>query len=263
MKITPYQPITNLYKYNKAERTDIKSNLAHTSFTSTVHAYKDLVKTPKKLISEGEYKDILNKIRDYKGQDEKPIFNFQYNLADYPKIKKDQEGLLLYAGCGDLSDEMNRFLSKRELKKLTPVQAKEVISAFDYSLNKLDEKFGKYSGIVYRQGFFEPGSQQYISTTTDPVIAATLRGGICMNKNLEFSLLKVKNGHKINEFQRKMGSDYAEEEEEILISGTSKLREVKTPYGQLLTLKNNFKKTLEDYAHQEINPDKIRIFEEI
>lgn len=261
MKITPYQPITNYYPRNKAERG---SNSAQISFTSNIHAYKDLVKVPRqKLLSDAEYVNILGKICDYKGIDGNPVFNFEYNLSKYPKIKKEQKGLLLYAGCGDLSDEMNRFLSKRELKKLTPTQAKDVISALDYSLNKLDEKFGKYSGIVYRQGFFQPNSKQYISTTTDPVIAATLRGGICMNKNLEFSLLKVKNGHKINEFQRKMGSDYAEDEEEILLSGTSKLREITKPYGQLLTLKNNFRKTLEDYAHQEINPDKIRIFEEI
>ena len=250
MKISFNQPTINSYNHSK----------------SVGVSFGSLPKVPKsggEILSEAEYKNILKKIYGYKSQDGKPLFNSEQNLQMYPKVKKDQEGLLLYAGCGDLSDDMNRFLSKREMRKMNPAQAKDVVKAFDYSLKKLDEKYGKFSGFVFRQGFFPLGQHQYISTTTDPVIAATLRGGICTNKNLEFSVIKAKNGHKINEFQRKMGSEYAEEEEEILLSRDSKIKEIKTPYGQFLTLKNKVHKLLESYAHQEINPDKIRVFEEV
>ena len=262
MKISFSQSVVNYNNYFKSEKP--KVSVLAPSFTANPKGVcKDLTKVGAEVLSDAEYKKLLDKVYSYTCKDGKPLYNAEYNLKNYPKIKKDQEGLLLYAGCSDISDDMNRFLSHRDMRRMAKEQAKDVIKVFDYSLKKLDDKFGKYSGFVFRQGVFPSGQHQYISTTTDPVIAATLRGGICTNKNMEFSLIKAKNGHKINEFQRKMGSDYAQEEEEILLSRKAKIREIKTPYGQFLTLKNKFKKLLETYAHQEINPDKIRVFEEV
>ena len=246
MKIFSYQPT----RYSECNSQTL-------SFTANLPKLGKIIKT------DAEYDNVLNKIYGFKTKSGEELFSAEKNLKYYPKVKKEQEGLLLYAGCGDLSDDMNRFLSQREMRKMNPTQARDVVRVFDYSLKKLNEKFGKYSGFVFRQGFFPADKHQYISTTTDPIIAATLRGGICTNKNLEFSILKIKNGCKINEFQRKMGSEYAEEEEEILINRTSKLKEITQPYGQFLTLKTKVKKLLESYAHQEINPDRIRLFEEV
>lgn len=269
MKISFYQPNYSYSNAPKQVTLQKQSSVSAPSFTAGPScAYKDLVRVrPRKLacdvISDIECKNILNRVYLYKDYNKEPLFDIALNRQKYPKVKPNQEGLLLYAGYGDLSNDMNRFLSRREMYRMNPKQAEDVIRAFDYSLKKLDEEHGKYSGIVYRQGFFPQGQHQYISTTTDPVIAATMRGGICFNKNLEFAIIKAKNGHKINEFQRKMGSDYAEEEEEILLSRTAKFREITEPQGLYLNLKRNFHKLLETYAHQEISPSKIRIFEEI
>ena len=262
MKISYCQPSLN-YFYHSGNTPKKQAQTSVPSFTAmSVRECRDLVKRSF-VTCDMECQNILTRIYNYRDVNKQPIFNIELNRQMYPKIKKDQEGLLLYAGYTDLSDEMNRFLSKRELRKATPLMVTDAIRVFDYSLKKLDDKYGKYSGIVYRQGFFPLGQHQYISTTVDPVIAATLRGGICYNKNLEFSIIKAKNGHKINEFQKKMGSDYAEEEDEILLSRHSKFREITNPQGQFLQLKNKFHKMLETYAQGEVSKDKIRIFEEI
>lgn len=269
MKISFYQPSYCYYNAPKQVTQQKQVNIYAPSFTANPScAYKDLVRVrPRKLacdvVSDVECKNILNRIYYYRDCNKNPLFDIALNRQKYPNVKPNEEGLLLYAGYDDLSNDMNRFLSRREMYRMNPKQAEDVVRVFDYSLKKLDEQYGKYSGFVYRQGFFPLGQHQYVSTTTDPVIAATLRGGIYLNKNLEFSIVKVKNGHKINEFQRKMGADYAEEEEEILMSRTARYREITDPQGQFLMLKNKFHKLLETYAHQKILPSKIRLFEEI
>ena len=148
------------------------------------------------------------------------------------------------------------------MKELDVEIAKDIVNVTDYALNKLDKKYGKYSGIVYRQGIVPENNKQYISTTTCPDIAATLYGGVCILNDLDFAIIKTKNGHKINEFQRHMESDYAEEEEEILIPRTSQFSEIESPQGKLLKEKNNFIKRLEKYAHKSINSSRIKVYEE-
>lgn len=209
-----------------------------------------------------EYNQTLEKIYSYKNKLGKPIYNYQQNITDYPKATKDEEGLLLYAGSSDIHDDINRYLSNRPMKELDIEISKDIINVIDYALNKLDKKYGKYSGIVYRQGIIPENNKQYISTTTCPDIAATLYGGACILNNLDFAIIKTKNGHKINEFQRDMESDYAEEEEEILLPRTSEFREIKSPQGELLKEKNNFVKILEMYAHKSINSSKVKVYEE-
>ena len=269
MKISFSQPI--YYGYSSKPQYNVTQKVVSDTkqtFTGGAAYYTDLIKKRPvnlgpEITSKYEYKNILNRIYNYKGYDKKPLFDIDYNRAMYPKINPEHEGLLFYAGYADLSDDINRFLSKRELYKMTKPQAKDVVRVLDYSLQKLDEEFGKYSGVVYRQGFFPQGQHQFISATKEPVIAATLRGGIFMNKNLEFSIINTKNGHKITDFQRKMGCEYADEEEEILLSRKSKFKEIIDPKEQYLFLKNKFHKLLEMYARREVDPNKIRIFEEI
>ena len=267
MKISFNKP--TLYNYNLKQTNDKnynKSAFTSPAFTAVNGYYTDLVQKGCKssgVVPLYEYKNILNRIYNYKGYDNKPLFDIKYNKMRYPDINKEDEGLLFYAGYCDLSDDINRYLSKRELYKMTKAQAKDVVKVLDYSLNRLDEKYGKYSGIVYRQGFFPLGQHQFISTTKDPLIAAKLRGGLFINKDLDFSIIKTKNGHKITNFQREMGSNYAEEEDEILLSRKSKFKEIIDPQGEYLSLKKRFHKILEQHSLSKVDSDKIRIFEEI
>lgn len=209
-----------------------------------------------------EYNKTLEKIYSYKNKSGKLIYNYQQNIKDYPKVTKDEEGLLLYAGSSDIHDDINRYLSNRPMKELNGEIAKDIVNVTDYALNKLDKKYGKYSGIVYRQGIVPENNTQYISTSTCPDIAATLYGGVCILNDLDFAIIKTNNGHKINEFQRDMESEYAEDEEEILLPRTSKFNEIKHPQGELLKEKNNFIKILETYAHKTINPSRVKVYEE-
>lgn len=207
-----------------------------------------------------EYKTVLERIYNHKNSSGTIIYNAEINLKIYPKAKKEEEGLLIYAGVNDLSSDINKFLTNRPMKEMDESMAKDVVRVLDYSLEQLDKKYGTYNGIVYRQGFFEPNTGQYISTTTEPEIAASLRGGVMMNKNQDFYVIKTKKAHKINKFQKKMGSDYAEEEEEILIDRTAKLEEVKYPIGDLLIAKRELLKLLNEYSHQYFNEDKVKVF---
>lgn len=229
-------------------------------------AYKDLVvkvdKVGPKIKSKEEYVKLLDEIYDYKSADGKHLFDYVRSKKEYPNATKEQEGLLLYAGVGDLSDDINRFLSGREMKKMNEKQAKNVVKVLDYSLEKLDKSLGKFSGVVYRQGFFPKNAGQFISTTKDPVIAATLRGGICHNKDMEFSVIKVKEGHKINKFQKKMGSAYADEEDEILLSRTNRYIQV-APVGEMWTLTAKFKRILESFSKGPVSDLKVRVYEQL
>lgn len=258
-----YQPILSRQNQPKSvQQTNVVTDKS-LNFLGMPDLVKNRVRLGSEIKSLDEYIQTMNRIYNYKIAGEKPLFSKMENLSGYKKAKKEEEGLLLYAGDMDLSDDINRFLSGRNMTEMTSAQARNVVRALDYSLKKLDERYGRYSGIVYRQGFFPINQKQYISTTTDPVIAATLRGGIYYDKNMEFSIINLKNGHKIRDFQRRVGSDFAEEEEEILAPRTNSYREILNPTGQYYIKKRVFHKLLETYAHQEINPNRIRVFEEI
>ena len=210
-----------------------------------------------------KYKQLLDKIYNAKDSNGKIIYDSRINLAMYPDVSKKEEGVLIYAGVNDEHDEINRYLSGRPMQKLTPELAEDMVQVIDFSLKEIDKKYGKYNGIVYRQGIIPNNNQQYISTSTDPIIAATLYGGVFIQKNLDFAIIKTRNGHKINEFQRDMDSEYAENEEEILLPRTTKLKEIKEPNYELLNKKRQFVKILEQYAHRPINPSSVHIYEEI
>ena len=207
-----------------------------------------------------EYKQVLERIYNTKNAKGNPIFDIARNLKEFPKVSKEEEGLLLYAGLDDLSGDINRYLTHRELIRTDEPTIKDVIRAFDYSLGKLDKKEGKYSGIVFRQGFFQTNEGQYISTTTDPEIAAYLRGGISFNKNLDFYVIDTKNAHKINTFQKRMGSFYADEEKEILIDRTANLREITSPTGNLLFAKRKLSNILEQCLRRPPERNQVRTF---
>lgn len=96
----------------------------------------------------------------------------------------------------------------------------DIVRALDYSLKKLDEKFGKYKGIVYRQGYMDTGSGQYFSTSSNPKTVAQRIDSY----STEYSVIRTKSGHKIVDFQKEMGSRFAHTESEILLDRKCKYR---------------------------------------
>ncbi|MCM1264788.1 MAG: hypothetical protein NC200_01195 [Candidatus Gastranaerophilales bacterium] len=268
MQLSKINPITS-YQLSFPRNKSINNNsndreqLDKISFMGYPDLIKKSIKLAPEIKSKEEYIELLDRIYKYRNSENELIYNSQFNLASYPNVSKEQEGILLYAGTSDLSGDINRYLSGRQMTRMSEDMARDVISVLDYSLKNLDNEFGRYSGIVYRQGFFPVDGEQFISSTSVPVIGATLRGGICANPKMNFSIIQTKNGHRIDKFQYKMGSEYAEEEEEILLSRHSKYREVLNPQGRYRQEKEKFLRMLETYGHCPINSSQVRIFEEI
>ena len=269
MKVLTSYNIPKIHYTGYASKSAKQDNSAQkpSNNSEIKYAYTDLVKKPVKLGKEiktpEEYHETIQRIINYTDKEGNEIFPLRRNQKWYPGLKEEEIGIVLYAGLGDLSNDINRYLSGRPLTRLTEEQAIDVIKAVDYSLNLLDQKYGKYSGFTYRQGFFDKDGEQYFSTTVSPKIAATLRGGIRSNKNMDFSIIKTNNGHKIRNFQKSKGSDYAHEEEEILLPRKNKYREITRPEGEYLAEKMRFIRILEECSGGDYNPHRIKVFEEI
>lgn len=147
----------------------------------------------------------------------------------YQNADEIEKGLIPYCGIDDSSQIINRYLSNRltpeyveKYGKYMPKEESSYIDAIrvlDFSLNNLDKEFGKFSGCVFRQGVMkEDMGGAYISTSADPRKAARLHNSwVNFDPESEYSVIRTKNGHKLNEFQRKMGTIYANCEEEILL----------------------------------------------
>ena len=146
----------------------------------------------------------------------------------YKNISNTERGLIPYCGYNDKSKYINMFLSgrlteeaKQKYQPFLPMNEEsfiDVIRALEYSLKDLNKTYGKHKGIVFRQGYMSENPRQYISSTTDSIIAN------CFNNNyLDFSptkgysVIRTFNGYKINEFQKKMNSEFATSEQEILL----------------------------------------------
>ena len=95
---------------------------------------------------------------------------------------------------------------------------KRFIRCLDYSLKELDKEFGKFEGLVYRNGKFSADGGQYYSASRNPSM-------IYVGDKSEFHIIKTKNGHKIVDFKEKYFDDLVAEEE-ILLSRDGKYREI-------------------------------------
>lgn len=188
-----------------------------------------------------EYKVIIERIKNSKMMNGNSYYNFNSDLnSGYKNINETELGLLSYVGGYDVSNDINKFLSGRfpDLRRIkirvdngletncldryTPENygvMEDLVRALDYSLDKVDEEFGIYDGIVYRSGYMDSGCGQYYSTSTDPNVAAKIG-------NFDYSVIRTKSGHKIVDFQRKMESEFANTESEILLDRKSKYREL-------------------------------------
>lgn len=183
-----------------------------------------------------------------------PIFSETFLPANRGKVPNKLEALLAYVGIGsngnghymnyELYSDLNRFLSKNsdvsmpkikegalisseEGKKLLEdylvnidsETAKDFIRCVDYSLKELDKQYGRYEGLVYRNGNFSADGGQYWSTS--------LRDDLLMfDKNQEYHVIKTRNGHKVNCFDKDYNKDRHSSEKEILLSRDGQYREV-------------------------------------
>ncbi len=190
-------------------------------------------------ITFNEYMLMLDEISEYKGPffyydaETKKACNNLINYTGYEDIDEELKGIVPYCGKFDISDQINRWLTGRESEHtkyhFNNQRMINIINTLDYSLKRLDEKFGKYEGMIYRNGYFNPNeSQQYYSATFLPESVLDIRANSIPSIKNKYSIIKIKNGHDVYKFQRYADSEvsnmFADDEHEILIDRKSKFR---------------------------------------
>ena len=138
-------------------------------------------------------------------------------LNTYLSKNKDVYMSPIDSGVKIWSDE-GKALLREHLVNMDSETAKEFIRVIDYSLKEVDREFGKFDGIVYRNGYFNPESGQFWSTSKNHDL--TLVGD-----KSEFHVIKTKNGHNLSAFQEKYYHVHENEAEVLLPRGT-KYREI-------------------------------------
>ncbi len=152
----------------------------------------------------------------------------------YEKVDDNLKGLICYCGNEDKSAIINSWLTARPLPENLPVndeQISKIIRTMDYSLKRLDDKYGKYEGTVYRSGFFNPFTDKQFYSTSDKSINAVLHSYKYLpSEDNPYSIIRLKNGHKIKEFQNStdyfIARKFASTENEILIDRHSVFRQI-------------------------------------
>jgi hypothetical protein len=182
-----------------------------------------------------EYDELLKEILGYEappnrnGLSEPVIQIFDYENAD-----KCLKGLIAYCGGWDLSKIINCWLTGRTFQNnqnLNDEQIANIIRCMDYSLEKLDDIYGTYKGIVYRKGFFNPiTDKQFYSTSEEAIKAVKHSGKHIPSSDNPYSIIKVKKGHDIKAFHLNANSclsrNFAQKEKEILLDRHSEFRKI-------------------------------------
>ena len=213
--------------------------------------------------TKSEYSTLLNEIMGYKTTE-----NTQYlTMTGYQDIDADLFGLVPYCGENDKSNHINMWLTGRQNKRrhlLEDDKMSKIVRVLDYSLKALDKKTGKYKGIVYRKGFFNPiTDKQYYSSSTVPKGAILHSGNTLPAANNPYSIIKLKNGHNIYEFQKqtnsKISNIYADSEREILIDRKSKFKLI-TPDQYSDNDKRLKKQFIFNFITASLNPEQTKKF---
>lgn len=186
--------------------------------------------------SDEEYKKRLNEILNYTFSNGVKSSSTRYILMKgYENVEEDLKGLVPYCGEDDISSEINCWLSARSQDGICCLSDKKmanIVDVLDYSLKKCDEKFGKFKGTVYRNGYFNPNeSKQYYSSSFSPLSAINFYSNSIPSEKRAFAIIRIKNGHNLYEFQKSAKSEeaenYADIEKEILIDRKSNFRLIK------------------------------------
>ncbi|MBQ3640387.1 hypothetical protein II906_00405 [bacterium] len=249
----------------------------------------DIVKpyTPKNefppITSEDEYNLLFDRIKD-----EKTFFmelnywNSYINERKYQNLPQNLKGLTIYAGYGDKSDDINKYLSGRlnyeeaiaesireyNQRKFSITGSslpqhksiyKDMIRVLDYSLKALDDKYGKYEGIVYRKGYMDCNTPQFFSASQSAKLVVEFSQP---SDREQYSIIRTKSGHKICDFQEEYGSNFANTEQEILLDRKAKYRIVPPEEydEEILAAKDNFEYF---YLCDTGKIPEIQVFEEI
>ena len=227
-----------------------------------------------------EYKFLLDKIKNERTLFlDLPYWSSYVNERKYKDIPEELMGLTIYAGFGDKSDDINKYLSgrinyekQREdaiiecMNKSVPIIGAaipkhkstypDMVRVLDYSLENLDAEYGKYSGIVYRTGYMDCNTPQFFSSSISAEIVTKLNS----NSN-QYSIIRTKSGHKIADFQKAFDVSFAENEQEILLDRKAKYRIVPPDEydEELLAAKNK----LENLLKEKGCFSEVQVFEEI
>ena len=153
----------------------------------------------------------------------------------YEDVEDELKALPLYCGLNDKSNLINLWLSgRKKYGYYADIPDRDIINAlraFEYSLKALDDKFGCFEGRVYRRGFFNPVSdKQYYSASDKMDCANAFCHHVDCQEFKPFSIIKVKNGHKIYDFQHYANSptsrNFEKIEHEVLLDRKSKFRKL-------------------------------------
>lgn len=262
----------------------VKNNIFYNnSFKANFNcANKNIVNKSNEIISAQEYSYLMSTLNHFCKRDRTAngqILDSRNGICErsnvfaggyydpYKFSPFELRGLIPYCGFFDISLDINNYLKyakcgKLELlpagtipdnnKKLLDVDdetIKKFIKCLNYSLNKLDERYGVYEGIVYRGGNFSSDGKQYYSTSKEivPYIHVESQGKF----DNKFHIIYVKNGHKIVNFQEDYFKPHEipkpDIEKEILLS-PAKYFEVDKPqyYENKLEMAEKIKKYLDN-----------------
>ncbi len=180
-----------------------------------------------KITSEAEYDRVFNK-----------LVQSGYWLSWWNDGDKFEKGLRPYVGKEDISYRINDFLrtGKANNEKYPKDMLECIIRLMDYSLGKLDKKYGKYTGIVYRYGVTETVSKSFVSTTRKPESFKWIIPDDDMRQfSQPFFIIYCNQGHRIDEMKKPkcdIGFDRFEENE-ILLDPTH-FEIIKEPSSEML-----------------------------
>lgn len=182
-----------------------------------------------------EYRSIIHNLMKAISNNGDYAYFKECDLEWYKDIDIEEMGLIPYCGFEGSHEIINNYMTgllnknTEKYKSILPVDLTtipEVIRALEYSLKKLDKKYGTHKGIVYRQGFMCESPNRYISTTLNPYIASCIYGDWRIKSNNQYSVIQVNNGHRIVDFQRAAGVPSADGEQEILLPYTNNYRKI-------------------------------------
>lgn len=225
-KNTPQVPVlTNSYSNSNA----ILNSLSFLGNYNVPFIQKD-INVP--IRDDEEYDEVMQRVYSALTENGNIMWipkDYRSVISAYKDASDIEMGLVTYCGACDCSEIINMYLSGRlndeEIRKayrgLLPQDMDscvDVVRALDYSLKHLDEEFGTYNGIVYRRGYMKPGNGQFYSTSKNPALVQYKNmDSKRFNPSEGYSVIRVKDAHKIYKFQEKMCDEFANTEEEVLI----------------------------------------------
>lgn len=206
----------------------------------------------RKINSDEEFYSVLSGLKNDK--------SWLKGWWDYPNATKFEQAIVPYIDREGISALINGYMRCGSIPNIRFSEhiIRDYIRAISFALTKIDEEYGKYEGIVYRCGHMDNVTKNFISTACDPT---GVKSVITSKRDYRepFFIIYTKNGHKILDIQKKLGSYYAMEHE-ILIDPNTNFEEITNITPEMLELKHNLKKSIriDEYVVPELNVTFLR-----